>query len=147
MLRTIIPSPYPLYALRKDPKRSDDGGGSGGERPGTDKGSAPSAYDQRYLLCRLCGQRVTRNDARMPVNGSHRHTFCNPLGVVYEIGCFDDAMGLLITSSPTSEYSWFPGFAWQPAECRNCHLHLGWRFVSDGGAFFGFILDRLIESE
>jgi len=42
------------------------------------------------------------------------------------------------------EFTWFPGYAWQPTICRGCRLHLGWRYVAaHGAAFFGLILPLL----
>lgn len=32
---------------------------------------------------------------------------------------------------PTAEYSWFPGYSWSMAYCRQCDRHLGWGFSPD----------------
>jgi len=32
---------------------------------------------------------------------------------------------------PTPEYSWFPGFSWSMAHCRQCSRHIGWGFSPD----------------
>lgn len=30
---------------------------------------------------------------------------------------------------PCTQFSWFPGYAWQIAACSQCHGHLGWKFT------------------
>ncbi|PTN32759.1 hypothetical protein C6366_15965 [Desulfonatronum sp. SC1] len=98
------------------------------------------------LRCRACGSTITSKEQRIMINGRHDHVFFNPHGHVFEIGCFARAPGALPASSPSTEFSWFPGLAWQVAACAACGAHLGWRFQGgrDSG-FFGLILDRLIE--
>lgn len=34
------------------------------------------------------------------------------------------------TALSTAEHSWFPGYAWTIASCRECGQHLGWRFTA-----------------
>ncbi len=135
--------------LRKRPERP--GGGSGG---GAGRGRArPLHHDEiehaqtrRHLVCKLCRQRITRENSRIQINGAHKHAFFNPYGVVYEIGCFNAAMGLVRMATLSFEFTWFPGYAWQPVECRICRLHLGWLYkADDASSFFGLILDRLEE--
>ncbi len=66
-------------------------------------------------------------------------------GIVFHIGCFGDAPGCRTTGVPTSEFTWFGGFAWSLALCGNCNAHLGWRYQGAQVSFFGLILDRLAE--
>lgn len=35
-----------------------------------------------------------------------------------------------MTDVPSTEFSWFPGYAWQIALCKRCQIHIGWRFTS-----------------
>ena len=79
------------------------------------------------------------------MEGAHQHTFANPGGIVYQIGCFQSAKGCAQTGPATDEFSWFKGFRWRIVVCRACLLHLGWVFISHArGHFYGLILDRLI---
>ncbi|MGD2269364.1 MAG: cereblon family protein [Desulfobacterales bacterium] len=123
----------------------------GGVTPGNlieDETEEKAADDDRYILCRQCGQVITHRAERIEMAGSHRHTFANPHGIVYEIGCFRSARGCGYTGPTTDEFSWFKGFYWRIAVCRSCLTHLGWLFTSTGNVQFnGLILDRLIESE
>ncbi|TVR00797.1 MAG: hypothetical protein EA399_03695 [Desulfovibrionales bacterium] len=105
----------------------------------------PDETGQPALRCRACGWVVTAEDQRITVNGRHDHVFFNPHGHVFEIGCFAHAPGAVPASSPSTEFSWFPGLTWQVVACAACGAHLGWRFqdVQDSD-FFALILDRLV---
>lgn len=104
--------------------------------------------EQGALLCRTCRARITSEDLAMTMNGQHQHAFFNPAGIAFEIRCFRAAPGALAQGVPSSEFSWFAGYAWQLACCATCHTHLGWRFVDQPGsnAFFGLIASRLLPS-
>jgi hypothetical protein len=103
--------------------------------------------EDEFILCRQCRQVITRPAERIAMSGSHRHTFANPHGIVYEIGCFRSAQGCGYTGPATDEFSWFKGFSWRIAVCRTCLTHLGWLFISASNVRFnGLILDRLIDS-
>ena len=75
--------------------------------------------------------------------GAHAHCFVNPHGQVFEIGCFARAPGCRALGPATTDWTWFPGWAWQVALCAACGRHLGWCYRRQGGRFFGLILDRL----
>jgi hypothetical protein len=91
---------------------------------------------------------VTSRDDAVEVAGKHRHTFFNPAGILFEIGCFGAASGCANEGTPTTEFSWFPGYAWRYSFCLACGAHLGWQFVSgDGPTFWGLVLSRLIEGD
>ncbi len=88
---------------------------------------------------------VTMGAWRIEVHGSHVHTFANPHGLVFRIGCFSTAPGCVHADWESDDFTWFPGFSWSPAQCAGCGAHLGWRFSSGSSAFHGLILDRLLE--
>lgn len=105
--------------------------------------------DDEYILCRQCGHPVTHRRFEAAVNGSHQHTFANPHGIVFEIGCFMAAEGAVYAGRPTAEWSWFAGYQWQLAGCGNCRKHLGWLFTGIDPSipsFYGLVLDDLQES-
>jgi hypothetical protein len=101
------------------------------------------------ICCSQCGLKITEPVKQIRINGRHCHNFTNPEGLVYEIGCFHDAEGCLYTGIPTDEFTWFKGFRWQIAICRQCTTHLGWLFVRSsphtltGKSFNGLILKKL----
>jgi hypothetical protein len=86
---------------------------------------------------------VTGGEQRFAVGGAHRHTFFNPAGIVYEVGCFRQAVGCIASGPPSAEFTWFAGHLWRIALCRRCRTHLGWHFTSGDESFFGLILPRL----
>ncbi len=101
---------------------------------------------ENLILCKNCRNRITSADNGIELYGQHRHTFSNPYGILFEIGCFASADGCLNQGMPTTEFTWFKGFSWRYALCSKCHLHLGWHYQSRGGGFYGLILDNLIET-
>jgi hypothetical protein len=118
----------------------------------------PPAEPEGGLLCFACGHPITSERERFAVGGAQEHTFTNPGGWVYRIGCFRRAPGCAQAGEFTEEYSWFPGQAWRYALCAGCRTHLGWVFrgasAGAGGAagsaqpeFYGLILDRLVGAE
>lgn len=50
--------------------------------------------------------------------------------------------GHRLQGRPSTQYSWFPGYAWTIAVCSACGEHLGWRFTSSTkspAAFYGLV--------
>jgi hypothetical protein len=102
--------------------------------------------EDNSILCRNCGNRITTLDHIIAVHGQHTHTFTNPAGITYRIGCFSRAEGCLKYGEPTLEFTWFSGFGWNIAFCARCSSHLGWHYQSSGDQFFGLILTQLVEN-
>ncbi|HEQ71279.1 MAG TPA: hypothetical protein ENN69_02220 [Spirochaetia bacterium] len=100
--------------------------------------------DKRTIACALCGASITNRRETIRENGSFEHVLTNPAGVVYRIGCFQNANGCTTGGEETHFFSWFPGYAWRLAHCAACGTHLGWRFSgTHGRRFFALVLDRL----
>jgi len=57
---------------------------------------------------------------------AHDHRFDVVRALPSALGRSIDCRG-----NPTPEYSWFPGFSWSMAHCRQCGRHLGWGFSPD----------------
>lgn len=101
--------------------------------------------EEKDILCRQCEARITSPIHRFEVQGDFEHTFLNPGGQVFRIGCFSSADGCLNLGVPTTDWTWFEGFEWQVAICKQCYVHLGWFYRSSGEKnFYGLILDSLI---
>jgi hypothetical protein len=98
---------------------------------------------EQTLNCISCRTAVTSPKDRIEIKGQHAHTFTNPHGYSFTIGCFAHAVEIAAEGEPSDFWSWFPGYQWQIVLCRQCGLHLGWRFISTSD-FYGFILNRLI---
>lgn len=115
------------------------------EHPGQDP--KEEAGRESVLVCRQCGKHITDENQRVSIDGKHRHTFANPHGHVYDIGCFGSAVGCLGAGPASGEFTWFRGYSWQIVICAGCMTHLGWFFLSSGEHhFFGLIVDRLVSS-
>ena len=101
---------------------------------------------EEKILCRECHQVITSPTERIEVQGSHQHTFANPGGILYQIGCFRQVKGCGYVGPATEEWTWFKGFKWRIAVCSNCFSHLGWIFLSPWNeSFHGLILNRLAQ--
>src|SRR5262245_63046183 len=106
------------------------------DRAGDDRG--------RVLACARCATAVTTTAARRTMAGSHEHTFANPHGIVFRIGCFAEA-SCRAEGEPSRYWTWFPGFDWRTEWCLLCGQHLGWVFESAAARFHGLVLDRLVQ--
>ena len=110
-----------------------------------DRADQEAKEEEDYLLCAVCRRAITRLEARIVMNGKHTHVFFNPQGIVFEIGCFATAFGCAHVGQATTEFTWFPGYAWRIAICAGCSAHLGWHYQGEGGQFYGLILANLVE--
>jgi ribosomal protein L40E len=100
---------------------------------------------EAHIRCRQCHASITSGSRVIQKNGSHEHTFFNPHGIVFRIGCFSQAPGCLVNDRYTGEFSWFASHLWTFAICRQCYTHLGWHFRGESGSFYGLIFARLEE--
>ncbi|XP_046400322.1 protein cereblon [Ischnura elegans] len=88
------------------------------------------------LTCCNCGQKIAdqRHAFCMSVAGP-QGTYVNPGGYVHEALTLSKAKGLkVVTHPPSTEHSWFPGYAWSIVECSRCTQHMGWLFTVAPGA-------------
>jgi hypothetical protein len=129
-------------------QRSGKKNGPKASEPARKEAPEHAPEEEQYVLCRQCHQAITRPAERITVQGAHHHTFANPHGIVFEIGCFKYAQGCGYAGPSSTEFTWFSGYAWRVSFCTLCLTHLGWVFIADSGdSFHGFILDRLIQPE
>lgn len=98
------------------------------------------------LICCECGLIITFSNEKIEVNGAYNHSFANPHGLFFEIGCFKNAPGCAYSNESSSEFTWFRGFSWRIAVCRGCTNHIGWLFSSSKSSFHGLISDKLATS-
>ena len=137
----------PPIGLRDSGRRVPGGPAGGARSEGQTQDRAVDREPGRGIYCRFCLQGITTAAERVSQSGAHRHTFANPHGMVFEIGCFRRAPGCRTQGEATREFSWFSGYAWRLALCGRCLNHLGWRFQDRSDSFFGLIINHLIEIE
>lgn len=126
---------------------SDKQGGDNAKRSSQEKSFERESDSEEAILCRQCHQVLTNPSQRTSIQGAHQHTFANPHGIVFQIGCFRSVQGCGYVGPTTSEWSWFKGYSWRILVCSTCLTHLGWLYTATGDeGFSGLILDRIIES-
>ncbi len=128
-----------MYAFRDGRRQGDD------VTPSVRQKAKEKTGVDEALFCKSCSNRITHRDQTISVSGSHTHTFFNPDGIVFELGCFRNAPGCLPAGEVTSEFTWFSGHVWCFALCRVCGVHLGWHYEMGESVFLGLILARLRE--
>jgi hypothetical protein len=132
-----------VQRLRQPPGRT---GEQSAPEAGSDAGEQLSTREEPLILCRDCLHPITRPSDRISIQGRHAHTFANPHGIVFEIGCFRRAPGCGAIGPASSDFTWFAGHRWRVCICAACLTHLGWMFLpAVGDAFYGLILERLRE--
>ena len=137
MLRQTTQNPVNQLLLRSLPPTNDKADQSEEQFHDTSR-------EKESLLCTVCNNKITSEQQGFARGGKTEHTFINPHGMLFRVGCFYQATGCGVVGSPSSEFSWFAGFAWQIAFCRECQTHLGWLFSNDQGhQFYGLIITRL----
>lgn len=99
------------------------------------------------LFCKSCHLWITAHDWQFSIKGGFEHHVFNPAGMMFHIGCFRDAPGCWATGKPSDEFSWFKGYAWRMALCQGCGKQLGWLFTHQESAFYGLILNRLVDEK
>jgi len=132
-----------VVGLRQN-RDSTPPGPAGGVRPDSQTATVDREPGDA-ICCRFCLQVITSAGERVAQSGAHRHTFANPHGYLFEIGCFRSAPGCRSEGPAVTEFSWFSGYAWRIAACGRCLNHLGWRFQGAAPSFYGLILNNLIQ--
>ena len=133
----------PFFYLFRDDSKPPGGKHASQDQPLI----TPKEKPEETLICRECRQVIARPTDRINVEGAFRHTFANPHGIVYEIGCFQSVLGCGMVGPPSHEFAWFKGYAWHILLCMGCRIHMGWAFSNAAdNRFYGLILNRLISS-
>lgn len=103
------------------------------------------------LRCQYCSAVVAEADQEFSFSSEGAvGTYVNPHGVVHQVVTVRDAAVRIHLAQllrevppPSTEMSWFPGYAWTIVHCT-CGNHLGWQFHWTGRlphtpqSFFGF---------
>jgi len=83
------------------------------------------------LCCKECNVEVTdkKDVFSMSIEGP-QGMYVNPLGYVHETLTVYRTRSLRTHGDSSTEYSWFPGYAWTCVQCRSCGNHVGWKFTA-----------------
>jgi hypothetical protein len=133
-----------IELLKSDPAPEPPLGAEPDAAPDVEQ-AARTASD-RVVLCAVCRAAIARTRDRIEVDGAHVHTFVNPSVVPYRIACYAEAPGTVGVGDESTFWAWFKGFAWRVAVCAQCLAHVGWSFRSVDRAFFGLIVERIVEA-
>jgi len=129
---------FHVHGLRQGPAKPDEPD----EREVTE--TIVTEDDEKYY-CVVCSTLVTRARWRIAMNGIHEHTVFNPAGMVFDVLCFKEADGAIAVGEPTDTFTWFKGYDWRFAVCRNCGSHLGWHYEgSEKPAIFFALIKRAL---
>lgn len=106
----------------------------------------------KAFQCSACGGLITHSDRLLPLAGTSRHLFVNPAGVECDFQTFAACEGAVVFGEPTEEHSWFSGYAWRMAFCRQCGQHLGWFYEGVTSSrrprgFWGLLVSRVVSQE
>lgn len=83
------------------------------------------------LCCRECNQQVAdKCDVFSLSYEGPLAAYVNPGGHVHETLTVYKVHNLHLIGRPSTEHSWFPGYAWTIAQCKNCTAHMGWKFTA-----------------
>lgn len=96
------------------------------------------------IRCAQCGTPITSAERATSRGGATEHTTTNSFGVLFTIRLYDRAENLLLHGAPSSDFTWFAGYAWQIASCAACKAHLGWAFTGEA-PFYALIIGRIVE--
>ena len=96
--------------------------------------------------CAVCQHIITSGGSAISVEGEHTHIKVNPDGRKFLLRCFSSATGCAVSGDLTSFYSWFAGYNWQFAYCRECGAQMGW-FYEGQSKFYGLIKEQLVRCD
>lgn len=89
---------------------------------------------QSKIGCIVCNQIIANKKDLFNVPGAEgcAGAYVNSYGAVHQTMTFRqlevEAM-IELNGDPSTEDSWFPGYAWTIVHCQRCYNHLGWRFT------------------
>lgn len=106
---------------------------------------------EKAFRCVACQAMVTTSDRFQAIGRVTRHRYVNPAGVECDFHTFHSCPGAVWLGDPTLMHTWFPGYGWSMAFCRNCGQHLGWYYRSVSGVerpreFWGILASKITDS-
>lgn len=95
-----------------------------------------------FFGCSACKNVICHKKDVFPMSCSGpQNSFVNSHGYVHDTMTVRSTRGLIQEYEWSTEFSWFPGYAWRVACCENCGRHIGWCFKTKSDTkpkkFFG----------
>ncbi|XP_061400639.1 protein cereblon [Musca vetustissima] len=92
---------------------------------------ASTFKEDAVYICRTCGAHIA-NCRELFAMSKHgvQSQYCNSAGYIHETNTVYhvNRQNILYSGSPSTEFSWFPGYQWHIIVCKICEHHLGWEF-------------------
>jgi len=84
------------------------------------------------LCCKNCDNVVSKQSCIFSMSkDGPQGAYVNPGGAVHETLTLYKVSNTYTEGQPQTQFSWFPGYAWEMLICGMCNSHLGWRFTAD----------------
>ncbi|KAL3316723.1 hypothetical protein Ciccas_004630 [Cichlidogyrus casuarinus] len=82
------------------------------------------------VVCRSCNNLVTAmSEVICLAREGGIGTYVNPAGAMHEVITVASA-SVKTVGNPSTDFSWFPDYAWTCCYCNHCHNFMGWKFTS-----------------
>lgn len=81
-----------------------------------------------WVRCATCAARLAHQSWMLGEGGRAPLVFKNPHGIVFYLLLVARVVGAHFEGPPTSEFTWFRGYAWRVGYCSQCQTHVGWHF-------------------
>jgi len=122
--------------------------GDAQKKPAPKGEDTPIEEEHHALVCRICEVEITEEEALFCMrSGSVEQVFPNPYGHMRVILTAKHARSVEPAGDPTTEFTWFAGYAWTVLSCANCRAHLGWVYDAVGAdqpaRFYGLLKEAL----
>ncbi|SPD75528.1 hypothetical protein PITCH_A640071 [uncultured Desulfobacterium sp.] len=106
----------------------------------------------KVYLCIFCGGLIAHSDRSLILKGNKRHLFINPSGINCDFYTFSACPGVIAPGPATEAHSWFSGYGWKMAFCRQCRQHMGWQYnavlkSAVPAVFWGILVEHVITKE
>ena len=88
----------------------------------------------KQIACGVCGQGLASKSMLFNVPGAEgmAGAYVNAYGAVHQTMTLRNLQShceIECVGSPSTQDSWFPGYAWTIVHCARCYAHLGWHFT------------------
>lgn len=83
------------------------------------------------INCRICRTQVcSKSDVFSMCTQGFMNAYVNAYGHIHETLTVYKTKNLTLIGRQSTEYSWFPGYAWTIVQCKRCSSHIGWKFTA-----------------